>query len=55
MSSTTRPASARRPSPIARLSQAFRQSWARSREIDRQLLAMRYNLDRHSGSNGSGL
>jgi hypothetical protein len=34
---------------VARLSAAVRRSWTEARQADRQLMAMRTNLTRHSG------
>ena len=43
------PSSSSRTSKIARLTAAIRQSWAEAQNTDRQLMAMRTNLSRHSG------
>jgi hypothetical protein len=34
---------------VARLTAAVRKSWTEARQADRQLMAMRTNLTRHSG------
>ncbi len=50
MSHRTRASSAsRRPAKAARMSQAIRKSWTQARLTDRELMALRTNLSRHSG------
>jgi hypothetical protein len=50
MSYHTRASSAgHRAAKVAIMSQAIRRSWTRARLADRELMALRTNLSRHSG------
>ncbi|HEY2877277.1 hypothetical protein [Nocardioides sp.] len=49
MSHATSDTSHRSTSKVARLTTAVRKSWTEARYTDRQLMALRTNLSRHSG------
>ena len=49
MSYVTAPASNTLTSKVARLTAAVRRTWTEARYTDRQLMAMRTDLSRHSG------
>ena len=49
MSHTRTSSVSRRPAKVARMSQAIRHSWTQARLADRELMALRTNLSRHSG------
>ncbi len=49
MSHITSALSTGRAVTVARLSAAMRKNWAEARSADRQLMALRTNLSRHSG------
>ena len=42
-------ATSTRTTKVARLTEALRQSWTHARLTDRELIALRTNLSRHSG------
>jgi hypothetical protein len=49
MSHVSIASSASRTAKVARMTKALRQSWTQARLTDRELMALRTNLSRHSG------
>jgi hypothetical protein len=46
------PAASKPTTKVSRLTAAVRRTWAEARYADRQLMAMRTELSRHSGHSG---
>jgi len=49
MSHLARASSVSRTAKVLRVSQALRRNWTQARLTDRELMALRTNLSRHSG------